>query len=251
MRRYVMEVVSSCPVCGSVNILNDKETGEIVCRDCGTVITTKILVQDTMYVNETINKTTFPLSIFSYIKNDTKKSNMKNLQRTQRIIIKRTPSRRSLAIASSELDLLSSKLGIPRVVRDDALILFKEAFKKGLVKGRSTKGFAAATLYIACRRARLPILFDDIIEISTEEKNYITYCFRLLLKQLNIRLQPPDPSIFIEKLSHELHISRQTQEKAMEIIKFIKEKGISNGKDPATIAGAAVYIAGLLNTEKR
>ena len=48
-------------------------------------------------------------------------------------------SERSLALALTELDRYSSRLGVPRSVREDASLLYRRAADRSLIHGRSSE----------------------------------------------------------------------------------------------------------------
>jgi transcription initiation factor TFIIB len=55
----------------------------------------------------------------------------------------------------------------------------------------------------------------------------------------------------IPRLSSDLGFKGETVKRAMEIIVNARKKGITIGKNPGGIAGAALYIAGILEEDRR
>ena len=82
-------------------------------------------------------------------------------------------SERNLAFALSELDRISSRLGIPRSVREDAAKIYRSAAKKKLIRGRSIEGMVVAALYTACRRNNIPRSLDEMEVESNVSKKQI------------------------------------------------------------------------------
>ncbi|MET1159433.1 MAG: transcription initiation factor IIB [Thermoprotei archaeon] len=158
---------------------------------------------------------------------------------------------RNLAQAMNELDRLSDLLHLPRNVREEAARIYRLAVEKGLVRGRSIENVVAAAIYVACRELKVPRTLDEIAKYTRSPRKDIARCYRLLLRELGIRVKTSDPLDFIPRIAHALGLSGAVMKRAAEIINIAREKGVTAGKDPAGLAAAAVYIATLELGERR
>ena len=158
---------------------------------------------------------------------------------------------RNLAFALSELDRDSSRLGIPRSVREDAAIIYRRAAKNKLIRGRSIEVVVASALYAACRRCNIPRTLDEIAIASNVSKKQVGKTYRFLSRELNIKLKPTSPSDYISRFASKLGLSGEVQAKAIEIINKAVKSGLSSGKGPTGVAAAALYIASLLLGERK
>ena len=158
---------------------------------------------------------------------------------------------RNLAFALSELDRDSSRLGIPRSVREDAAIIYRSAAKNKLIRGRSIEVVVASALYAACRRCNIPRTLDEIAIASNVSKKQVGKTYRFLSRELNIKLKPTSPSDYISRFASKLGLSGEVQAKAIEIINKAVKAGLSSGKGPTGVAAAALYIASLLLGERK
>ena len=158
---------------------------------------------------------------------------------------------RNLAFALSELDRDSSRLGIPRSVREDAAIIYRSAAKNKLIRGRSIEVVVASALYAACRRCNIPRTLDEIAIASNVSKKQVGKTDRFLSRELNIKLKPTSPSDYISRFASKLGLSGEVQAKAIEIINKAVKAGLSSGKGPTGVAAAALYIASLLLGERK
>ena len=158
---------------------------------------------------------------------------------------------RNLAFALSELDRDSSRLGIPRSVREDAAIIYRSAAKNNLIRGRSIEVVVASALYAACRRCNIPRTLDEIAIASNVSKKQVGKTYRFLSRELNIKLKPTSPSDYISRFASKLGLSGEVQAKAIEIINKAVDAGLSSGKGPTGVAAAALYIASLLLGERK
>ena len=160
-------------------------------------------------------------------------------------------SERNLAFALSELDRVSSRLGIPRSVREDAAKIYRSAAQKKLIRGRSIEGMVAAALYTACRRNNIPRSLDEMEVASNVSKKQIGRNYRFLAKKLNIKLKPTSPSDYIPRFATQLSLSGEVESKAISIIKKAKDNGLINGKGPIGIAATALYNSSILLGERK
>lgn len=158
---------------------------------------------------------------------------------------------RNLSVAMSEMERLSSQLGIPRDVRETSASIYRKTLAKRLVRGRSIESVVAASIYLACRIHRIPRRLDEVVSETNLDRKKIGQSVRLIVTQTNLNVPLPSAKDLIPRLSSDLFLKGRTVKKATEIIKEAKERYITMGKDPGGIAGAALYIAGILEDDRR
>ena len=156
------------------------------------------------------------------------------LRKWQRKIRISGATERNLAFALSELDRDSSRLGLPRSVREAASVVYR-----------------SASLYAACRRCNVPRTLDEIAEVSRVTKKEVGRTYRFLTRELNIKLPPTSPVDYVPRFASELGLSGEAQSKAIEIIEKAMEKGLTSGRGPTGVAAAALYIASVLLGERK
>jgi transcription initiation factor TFIIB len=158
---------------------------------------------------------------------------------------------RNLAYAMNELDRLSSQLGIQRMIKESAAIIYRRSIDKKLIRGRSIEAMIAASIYTACRIASMPRTLDEFALNTRIEKRDLGRCFRLILRELQLHIPTPRPINFISRFGNDLHISNATQQSAIIILERAKKFGLIAGKDPTGLAAASIYIAALSNGERK
>ena len=109
----------------------------------------------------------------------------------------------------------------------------------------------AASVYTACRIWKVPRTLDEIAEVSKITKKRIGKYYRLLARELNIKLKPTSPADYVPRFASKLGLSGQTESKAIEIINECREKGLIVGREPTGVAAASLYIASMLFDEKK
>ena len=267
--------VSVCPECGSDVVIQDSTSGEIICGSCGLVITDVLLSKrpewrafsgsererrsriGTPYLYSIHDKglpTTIgrvDIDAFGRSLPMRTRLQMLRLKRWQMRFKAQSSTGRNLSHAAAELDRLSDRLSIPNSVKERAAIIYRKALKRGLVRGRSIAGIAAASLYLACRLTHFPRSMTEISETSLVEKKDIARCYRLLLRTFDIKVPLIDPIRYAAKIVSLLNLSDSVRDTATKILRVALEKKVTAGKDPMGVAAAAVYVACVANNERR
>jgi transcription initiation factor TFIIB len=158
---------------------------------------------------------------------------------------------RNLAQAMAELDRLSDKLHITPSIKEKAAVIYRKALDKGLVRGRSISAISAASLYAACRSTQTPRTLREISEESPIDKKDIARCYRLMLRELDIQMPKPEAQLRVPKIAAKVGVGEKTQQTAVEILREATRLKTTAGKDPMGLAAAALYIACVMNDEKR
>lgn len=268
-------MVDRCPECGSTNLINDPDTGEVICGNCGLVIQEAIIDKGpewrafTQEEKESRSRVGIPTSFSVHDKGLSTaidridrdalgrklplntKLQMWRLRKWQIRSRVHSSIDRNLAQAMTEIDRLSDKLAIPSAIKEKAAVIYRKALDEGLVRGRSIAAIAAASLYAACRLTGTPRNLREISEASLVSRKDVARCYRLLLRELDLAMPIADPTVYLSKISEKAGLSGHIQAKALKILNEAKRKHISAGKDPMGLAAAALYIAAYLAGEKR
>jgi len=264
-----------CSDCGGSNIIHDNASGEIICGTCGLVITDTVINKGpewrafTQTEKESRSRVGVPLSFAVHDKGLTTmigrvgrdafgrkiplKTKLQMLRLRKWQIRSRVHSSvdRNLAQAMAELDRLTDKLHIPPSIKEKAAVIYRKALDKGLVRGRSISAIAAASLYAACRSSQTPRTLRELAVHSPIEKKDIARCYRLLLRELGLQMPIPAAQLRVPKIASKVNVGEKTQQKAVEILREAERLKTTAGKDPMGLAAAALYIACVMNDEKR
>lgn len=265
----------TCPECGSEKMFVDSSRGEVTCSQCGIVIQSKMIDSGPEYRafnSEEQAKRARVGSPMSYMIHDKGLSTMVGLEDTDIYGKRLSPSRRAqvyrlrkwqtrsrvhsasdrnLSVAMSELERLSSQLGIPRSVKETASVVYRKAIEGRLIRGRSIEAMTSAALYASTRIRRVPRTLDEVAEQSRITKKDLARCYRLLIKELEIKIPVPDPADYIVRFGAQLRLSGGTTRIAIDLLKEAKSKNLTAGKDPTGLAAATLYIAGIVEGERR
>jgi len=270
-----IEEVTKCPECGSEHLVRDYERGELVCGDCGIVISDQIIDQGPEWrafdsaQNEQRARTGAPMTMMIHDKGLSTEIGWKNkdsygksiptrnraqmyrLRKWQRRIRVSNATERNLAFALSEMERMASGIGLPRNVRETAALIYRGAVNKNLIRGRSIEGVVAASIYAACRQCNVPRTLDEISAASRVNRKEIGRTYRFMARELEMKLNPTSPQDYISRFCSELKLSGETQSKTLEILKEADERELISGRGPTGVAAAAIYIASILTGERR
>ncbi|MEM0057323.1 MAG: transcription initiation factor IIB [Candidatus Bathyarchaeia archaeon] len=268
-------LADKCPECGSPNLIHDYDTGETVCGECGLVLHEQMMDKGpewrafTQEEKASRSRVGVPTSYsvhdkglstaISQVDRDAFGRKLPLSTRLQMWRLRKWQIRsrvhssidRNLAQAMAELDRLSDKVYVPPAVKEKAAVIYRKALDKGLVRGRSIAAIAAAALYAACRGSGTPRTLREIAEASLVDKKDVARCYRLLLRELDVQMPIADPLTYVSKIAEKTGISGKTQGLAIQILREAKQRRAAAGKDPMGLAAAALYIACLMNNEKK
>ena len=158
---------------------------------------------------------------------------------------------RNLRQAFSELHRFSDKLTVSEAVTEKAAYIYRKALERNLVRGRSITAIIAASLYAACRDGEIPRTLKDLASVSNVKKKDIASSYRLLLKEMDIKMPVVDPAKCVSKIASRAGISEKTQRRALEILMKAEQMRISAGKAPMGLAASALYMACILEREDK
>jgi len=154
-----------------------------------------------------------------------------------------TTFERNLTVAQPKLLRLVSQLGIPISILNVALTVYRKAVSKHLTTGRSINNLVAASIFIACRMRGLPRTIEEISEVANIPLKVLAKNYRLILRELKIRIRPLSGKYFVERFTSDLGLSIDVQMRAQELVELVETSSAIIGKDPKGIAAASIYVA--------
>ena len=262
--------IKKCPECGGINLILDKERGEVICKDCGLVIEEKMVDfghEWREFDHEDADKKRRSGAPMTYLKFDRglgtsigQKSDVYQLGSKERNKFFRlrkwqyrisTAIERNLKLALAELKRVASYLKLPKSVEEESARIYTMAVQKGLVRGRSMESVVAGALYAACRRHEVPRTLDELSEASGIDKKEIGRTYRFITRELGIRILPSNPVDYLARFASALKLNAETQTRAVEILEKAQNSELTSGRGPTGIAAASLYVAALMNNEKR
>ncbi len=265
----------SCPECGGHDVIRDKTKGEVICTTCGLVLSDHRIDTGpewrafTSAERDSRARTGAPASYALHDKGlstmidwrdrDSKGSTFSARQRAQIYRLRKWQIRtrvhssldRNLAQAMTEIDRLSSQLGLSHGMREHAARLYRKLIAGRLWRSRSIDATAAAAVYAACRRRGSPRSIEEIAEHSRESKKKIAAHYRMLVTKLKLRMPISSPENYVSRFISDLNLPPEVQRITVNIIERAKQvRNLVSGRDPRGIAAAAIYIASIMTDHR-
>ena len=264
-----MIVKETCPDCGGHDFFHVKEKGEIICKKCSFVLDESVIDFGDEHRSfefgdlEKNSRTGAPFDPRIADNLGTAIGNSQDLAklnaRTKKLIrrIKKKNSwtssslQQNLNTALTNLKVVSGQLNVPDRVEKEAAGIYRESAEKGLTLKRSIENLVVGAIYIACKMHGIARSLKEFADASSVEVKILAKTYKMMLRELNIKIVPTDPVDFMGRFASELGLSAKIQTKAMSFIAFIKKKGLMSGLSPVSVAASTLYIAGLVLGEKR
>ena len=232
-----------CEHCGSHDLIQDEETGEIICADCG------LVVSEVNQVGRTFTEEEPRGSSSKTLPPETRRK-MNRLMAIDRRIKADEEDPYVLRLAVQEIKRIAQSMHLPENVEENAENIYREAQREKLVPRGTINGFAAASIYAACRKLGLPRTLRQVSDVSQEDLKDIARMYRLLLEELDIPVELDDPLKHIPRIAGALSLSPRSERLAVEILEDAMDHGHHVGKSPKGLAASALYIACKQNDEK-
>jgi len=173
---------------------------------------------------------------------------MRKWQRRARV---HSSADRNLTQALSEIDRLSSQMGLKKGVKELAAMLYRKLIVKRLVRSRSIDALSAASIYAALRLRKIPRSLKEVAKFTHLDYKVIGRHYRLLVRKLGLRMPVPEPKNYVPKLINRLELPGEMQEKVLEVLQDARDyKGLITGRDPRGLAAGAIYIASILTNNR-
>ena len=250
------------------SIITDLESGELICSDCGMVISDNVQENNrserhafnVMELNDR-SRTGAPTTLARHDMglatvigngdndasgtkiNVAMRSTMNRLRtwdfRTQH----QASNDRNLQQAFTELDKLKDKLGLSDAAVQKTAYIYRKLQKRGYVRGRSILSVLGAAIYIACREIGISRTIKDIAAISNIRRKELARIYRLLVFELDIKIPMVDPMKCIGKVANKANLNEKIVRQAMNIMKDLNNREISAGKNPMVLAATVLYLS--------
>lgn len=266
-----MHYVQKCQECGSINLFVNRDKGEIICKDCGLVLEDKMVEfgqewrefegdsgdDNKRRTGAPMTYTQFDQGLGTEVGQRADLFQLGSKDRNKFFRLRKwqyrisTAIERNLKLALAELKRVSSFLKLPKMVEEEAAMIYTQAVQRGLVRGRSMESVVSGALYAACRRHEVPRTLDELSEASGIEKKEIGRTYRFVTRELGITILPSNPVDYIARFASSLKLTAETQSRAVEILEQAQKAELTSGRGPTGIAAAALYVAALMHGEKR
>lgn len=250
-------------------IITDPETGELIRKDTGEVISDNILSQQKewrsfnieegesgarvgtptslaihdMGLSTTIGKEATDAS--GNVIDVATRTRMSRLRMWNNRSQTHSSTERSLQQAFTMLSRIKDRLGLPNHVTEKAAYTYRKAQERGLIRGDTIGSVLAASIYVAARQSGVLRTLDDISKISNLKTGEVARSYRRIVSELDIKVPLIDVKKYIIKVANNLNFDEKIKRKALELLEEAQKKNLIVGKDPISIAASIIYLVNL------
>lgn len=259
----------TCPDCGGNDFFHARDRGEVICKKCNFVLDESVIDFTDEHRSfefsdiEKNSRTGAPFdpriadNLGTAIGNhqDLSKLNTKTKKLIRRIKKKNSWTNSSLQqnlnAALGNLKVISGQLAVPERVEREAAGIYRRAAEQGLTLKRSIENLVVGAVFIACKMHGIARALKEFADASGVDVKILAKTYKMMLRELNIKINPTDPTDFIGRFASDLDLSAKVQTKAIKFIETIKKNGQMSGLSPVSVAASTLYIAGIMLGEKR
>lgn len=220
-----MRTSNQCPACGATELDESIEGVGPVCTQCGAVI------QQVDEIGSNIDDETA---------HDQESDESPSDEWDERHTVHNS-TQKNIATALEQLEELADTLSVSTECREEAAELYAEVAQSGLTDGRPTEVTIAAVLHITCRNAGEPRPMMELAEATNREKSQIDLVSRAIQRELDLQQPVATPDEYVSHIRTRLGLCPDAERRAVECLQQFSGTQYANGKNPAGIAGAALY----------
>ena len=230
--------LGKCSGCNNEKLITDPDSGEVICNNCGRVLSDKLLETGPEWRTFAADKaevrarTGMPESLARHdmglstmIGRADRDASGNKLDPAMRTRMNRlatwdmrsqlhTPKDRSLSQAFFQLDVLKDKLRLSDGIVEKTAYIYRKAQSNNLTRGRTISGVLAAAVYIACREMGAHRTLDDIATACNVTRKEVSKNFRVIHSRLDLKIPQQDPMKCIAKVANIAKLSEKTKRQA-------------------------------------
>ncbi|KAI0085997.1 Brf1-like TBP-binding domain-containing protein [Irpex rosettiformis] len=238
-----------CTDCGGTVIEYDAAAGNGFCVNCGTVVEENTIVNEVTF-GETSNGAAMVHGSFvaqgaTHARMGGPFGNRGNSESREQTI----------ANASRKIQQICHHFRLSENVSLAATRLYTLALEHKFTRGRKSMHVVAVCVYVACRqketRNYMLIDFSDLLQVNVFE---LGHTYLQLVRTLNLRLPPIDPSHHISRFAALLEFGDETPRVAVDATRLVARMDrdwLARGRRPSGICGAALLLAARMNNFRR
>lgn len=251
----------SCPSHPEAFLIDDSRAGDVICSLCGLVVGDRVVdvgsewrtFGDSNNDPSRVGAAENPLldnDLSTTIGRSTTGTEYHNRNAM-------SSSNRALVIAYNQINEIADRVGLPKTITDEAASFFKQIHELRKLRSKPRLAVVSACIYIACKSQSAARSFKELSSISGVPTRDIVKCYKRIGEQklitvpnleLNMHVNSAD---FLSRFCSSLDLPVEVQRVATHIAAVAREKSITDGRNPTSIAAAAIYMASQASDTKR
>lgn len=143
--------------------------------------------------------------------------------------------------AFEELRASCNELGIPEMLFQNSVKLYKQCMLKGLTQGRSRNDLVNACLLLICELFNYPLTINEVVKVSGSKRGVLLRYKVLIKRNITLPKRNVDTSYYITKFCYELGLKPDSASKAIRKLKEVEAKLVN--KSNQRVAVTCIYLA--------
>ncbi|WP_170155559.1 transcription initiation factor IIB family protein [Halopiger aswanensis] len=157
----------------------------------------------------------------------------------------------TIEVAYYRIDEICDDAGLPDEVNQVAKAIYQRSLDERVIQRHRLCDLTCGAVYAACRTQNQAYSARELARSGEIGEKPLKKAFSDLVNTLNLKAGPVDPRNYVPRYCEELILSEKVEERAVEILDVCEEHGAYSGKSPTAFAAAAIYLACLLENEKK
>jgi len=248
-----------CPQCKGKKLVHDYVRGELICANCGFVLEDRPLdrgpdwyaaeADEKRHTGPPVSESVHDRGISSRVGRRNRDALGRPLTPEQAAKFGRlrrwdkrahaTNSERTLTRAFQEQARVCHDLGLPKLVREEAALLFRRAEKERLLRSRSIETMAAAAIYFVCKKLGLRRDLSELAREGGVGLRDLRRAYILLCKKFCASLSPIETMYYVNDAIERLGLERIR----IGVLKLLERRGTVSKKEAQKAVAAAIYRA--------
>jgi len=274
-----LNITLSCPDCKQFppDLIERFSEGDIVCGSCGLVLSDRVVDtrsewrtfsnddqngDDPSRVGDAGNPLLDHENLSTMISNSPDSMKIgRELNRAQaRSLVDKKDN--ALAAAFAKISQMCDGYQLPKIVQDGAKEVYKLVYEERPLRGKSQESIMAASIFIGCRKAKVPRSFKEIWALTNVPRKEIGKVFKIMEKIIreknasnpsafslvedNIQTTQTSAEDLIRRYCSHLGLPTRLTNAAEYIARRCNELGVLAGRSPTTIAATVIYMANVV-----
>ena len=224
--------------CKNLQTISDNVTGEIICKNCGTVLESHTIGYTVPNEKNTTQRYDYGIG--------TEPVNIKLSHRLSEKI-----SRNESLIGNRTMKLfvtitsMLQKISATQSIKNDAYALGRKCTSHGIMKGRTKINVSAACVMAACKVNGKMISETELLSLTNSSKKQTRKIYRIILEQFGVKPIPVHEQTrkLICRICSDLNIPHKTMTRALELLEKVKHENPCICSHPGTVSATMVYVA--------
>ncbi|TGZ75801.1 hypothetical protein CRM22_000173 [Opisthorchis felineus] len=227
-----------CTHCGGTSFDEDRARADLVCLDCGMVLSENVICSEVEFVETSAGVSA---AVGRFVSDESQAIGRESRQVTENR-------------ARRRIDTICGHLRLGNDIATSAFRFYQSALFRGITRGRGALQVAASCVYLAARQLRVNLMLLDLSDAVGINVYVLGHCYTELRRRLHLSIPEMDPCLYIERFASQLEFGDKmpvVATTAMRLLQRMKKDWLTTGRRPSGLAAAALLVAARIHEFNR